>query len=1050
MGYKKYFSVITAWIIGILFLITTGTIAQQADTSIDFEALRDGLPLTPECMFTRTLTEGSWISVDVHPSGEWVVFDLLGDLYEVPIEGGEARRLTHGMAFDAQQRYSPDGERDRLTRDEYGKFEMLWTSTLSPYGTWIAARIVRVDDEEELRMLNVEADSTMVFPWGRTPTFSSDGTWLAWAVGVSQEERERLEKEELPVREDAAVLNTETGEVKEWKQVRAFSFDARGRYLALHGYPPEEPEGKGVDLRVVALGTGQVMSFGNVDSYAWSDTGSLLALAIATGTDDGNGVQLYDAASGRVYPLDTSGSSYRHLAWREDAADLAVLRSSEPAGEAASSHEVVVWRDVDLPGAEAFVLEGLPEPIADTLNVVGHRTPEWSKGGRRIAIGLRPVPPAEPDDEDKDRKEERSSDDDDSADSDEPDEDEDLPDLQIWHTSDVRIVPRQQAQAETDALRTLLAVWTPDNGRVVQVGTDLRGRMEPLFMFLPDANITADWRFGLERISEQYSWGVKFGRPFYDVWAVDLESGERTRVLEKVRHSWESEGGRYLLSFDGEDYHAHDLHTGTAANLTAGLAADFANLEYDTPTDMLPPHGVGGWLEGDEGVLLHDRYDVWHVRPDGNGGERLTAGAEEEVIHRLLQVEQEADSFPSDRPIYLSLRQEPTERRGFAQLTVREAVELGASSGSSGQAAPEPERSSSAGAAVERMMLEDAWPRQLVRADSADVFLFRSEATNVSPELFLAGPGLSDRQRVMRTNPFVENYAWTRPELFHFESEAGDSLKGVLYYPAGYEPSKQYPMIVFNYELLSQWKHWFYVPNERNPYNPAVWTQEGYFVLYPDIVYRAREPGVSALEAIRPAVNAVLERGLVDPDRVGLIGHSWGGYQATYIPTQTDMFAASVAGAPLTDFKSFMGQIHWAPGLPEVDHWETGQARMEVPYWEDVEAHLRNSPLHHVHNMNTPLLMAFGDQDGVVEWWQGTVFYNFARRAGKQMVLLVYEDEGHGLQREANQVDYNRRILEWFGHYLKDEPAPAWIIDGVTLENLEAEKKRIQASSQQK
>jgi imidazolonepropionase-like amidohydrolase/Tol biopolymer transport system component len=125
MGYKKYFSVITAWIIGILFLITTGTIAQQTDTSIDFEALRDGLPLTPERIFTRTLTEGSWMSVDVHPSGEWVVFDLLGDLYEVPIDGGEARHLTHGMAFDAQPRYSPDGERIVFTSDRDGA-ENVW------------------------------------------------------------------------------------------------------------------------------------------------------------------------------------------------------------------------------------------------------------------------------------------------------------------------------------------------------------------------------------------------------------------------------------------------------------------------------------------------------------------------------------------------------------------------------------------------------------------------------------------------------------------------------------------------------------------------------------------------------------------------------------------------------------------------------------------------------------------------------------------------------------------------------------------------------------
>jgi dipeptidyl aminopeptidase/acylaminoacyl peptidase len=138
-----------------------------------------------------------------------------------------------------------------------------------------------------------------------------------------------------------------------------------------------------------------------------------------------------------------------------------------------------------------------------------------------------------------------------------------------------------------------------------------------------------------------------------------------------------------------------------------------------------------------------------------------------------------------------------------------------------------------------------------------------------------------------------------------------------------------------------------------------------------------------------------------------------------------------------------MGQFHWGPGIPELSHWETGQGRMEVPFWEDPEAHRRSSPIHRIHEMETPLLMAHGNEDGVVDWDQATEFYNFARRAGKQMVLLVYEGEDHGFRQEANQIDYHRRILEWFGHYLKGEPAPAWITEGVALDDLEEEKKRV-------
>ena len=138
-----------------------------------------------------------------------------------------------------------------------------------------------------------------------------------------------------------------------------------------------------------------------------------------------------------------------------------------------------------------------------------------------------------------------------------------------------------------------------------------------------------------------------------------------------------------------------------------------------------------------------------------------------------------------------------------------------------------------------------------------------------------------------------------------------------------------------------------------------------------------------------------------------------------------------MAGAPITNFLSFAGAIHWTPGIAEFDHWETGQARMQVPPWEDVEAYLRNSPIARVQDLRTPLLMEVGDADGTVDWHQGLEFYNFARRAGnKDFVLLVYPGEDHGLRKKENQVDYHRRILQWFGHYLKGEPAPRWMTEG--------------------
>jgi dipeptidyl aminopeptidase/acylaminoacyl peptidase len=152
------------------------------------------------------------------------------------------------------------------------------------------------------------------------------------------------------------------------------------------------------------------------------------------------------------------------------------------------------------------------------------------------------------------------------------------------------------------------------------------------------------------------------------------------------------------------------------------------------------------------------------------------------------------------------------------------------------------------------------------------------------------------------------------------------------------------------------------------------------------------------------------------------------------------MFAASVAGAPITNFLSFAGAIHWTPGIAEFDHWETGQARMDVPFWEDMAAYVRNSPAAKVNELRTPMLMEFGDADGTVDWHQGVEFYNFARRAGRDdFVMLVYPGEDHGLRKKENQIDYHRRINQWFGHWLKGEPAPAWMTQGMTW----AERKSV-------
>jgi dipeptidyl aminopeptidase/acylaminoacyl peptidase len=844
-----------------------------------------------------------------------------------------------------------------------------------------------VNEENELRIRPLDRDTVHVVAFGEQPRYAATSRWLAYSIDVSPSEKRRLEKENEPVWQSAGILDLATGEESVFPNVESFTFSKDGRYLAMLGYPPDEPEGAAADLVLRDLGAGSTLRFGDVSEFAWSDTAPLLAMIVTTPDSVGNGVQVFDAASSSLRVLQSSKSVYRRVAWREDEDDIAVLRAQDDSAHEDDTHLVLAWRDVRSGQPQPHVFDPMTaENFAPDMRVAEHRTPEWSDDGTVVFVGLRPWIPTDTTTEMQDST---------AAEPDE--EDEERSDVQIWHAKDVRIIPMQRAQERQDLERTLLSAWHLESGRFIQLGSKLR----------ETTDVLEGGRYATETVTEPYEFETMFGRRFHDVYLIDVRTGERTKVLERIRHFYGgSATGHHLLYFRGDDFWTYDVTSGDHANRTEGIPTALANQEYDYPVEQLPPYGRAGWTTEDTSLLVYDKYDVWSVPVTGGEPIRLTRGAEEEIVHRYVRLDPEEDAIDLAGPIYFRISGEWTKRSGYARLRIDRQPE--------------------------RLLYEDKYIARLTRADSAAVFVYAVEDFDESPDYFAAGANLKGR-RVTETNPFQKDFAWGRSELVDYESTTGRRLQAALYYPANYDPSRQYPMIVYQYELLSNRVHRYEVPSERDYYNFTAFSSQGYFVLLPDIVYEAREPGRSAVAAVVPAVQAVLDRGLVDRDRIGLVGHSWGGYQAAYIPTQTDIFAASVAGAPLTNFLSFMGAIHWNPGYPETSHWETGQARMEVPFWEDFEAHVRNSPAAFVHQLKTPMLMAFGDDDGVVDWRQGVEFYNYARRAGnEEFVLLVYPGEDHGLRKKPNQIDYHRRILQWFGHYLKGEPAAGWIKEGVS------------------
>jgi dipeptidyl aminopeptidase/acylaminoacyl peptidase len=864
---------------------------------------------------------------------------------------------------------------------DYGKWESPGPASLSPNGRWLAYGVTRVNEENELRIRPLDRDTAFVVPNGTSATFGADSRWVAYLIGVSPATRERLERERKPIRTALGFRELTAGRTDSVGDIASFRFSADGRFIAMRRYPAE---GKRVaELIVQSMATGARMTFGNVGDFAWTDRRPVLALTIETEGGAGNAVQVYDAVSQTIRVLESSPSIYRGLAWRKKSEDLAALRTVAEKGFRDTTHVVLTWTNAATASAPRRVLDpSKAVGIATGLRIADARRPEWTDDGATVFIGLR-TREAAADTATRGRSGGPAP---------------KTSDVQVWHSQDVRIMPMQKAQESQDLQRALVAAWHVADNKVVPISREQQ----------ETTRILAGGKHAIEYDRSSYEFGTMFGRPYQDIWLVDVRSGQRTKTLEKVRYfHGPSPSGRKLAWYDGTNYWSYDIATGTRTNLSAAAKTSFADVDWDFPGDMTPPEGNAGWTKDEKGFLAYDTHDIWLLAADGKTATKLTSGSADGTVHRIVRLGPTDEGVDLLAPVYLSLTGKLSKKSGYGRLT--------------------------SGKSVERLVYDSARVIRLMKADSADVLAFTRERFNDAPDWYVSGALLRDPQQVTNFNAFQAGFAWGKSELVNFTSAAERPLQAALYYPANYDPSKKYPMIVYTYELLSQNVHQYPVPSERSYYNTAVWTANGYFVLQPDIVFRGRDPGISVLEAVVPAVKAIIARGLVDSARVGHVGHSWGGYEATFLPTRTHIFAATVAGAPITNFLSFAGAIHWTPGIAEFDHWETGQARMDVPFWEDMDAYLRNSPAAKVHELRTPILMEVGDADGTVDWHQGIEFYNFARRAGrKDFILLVYPGEDHGLRKKENQIDYHRRINEWFGHYLKGELAPKWMKDGVT------------------
>lgn len=271
---------------------------------------------------------------------------------------------------------------------------------------------------------------------------------------------------------------------------------------------------------------------------------------------------------------------------------------------------------------------------------------------------------------------------------------------------------------------------------------------------------------------------------------------------------------------------------------------------------------------------------------------------------------------------------------------------------------------------------------------------------------------------------------WLTSELISWKTLDGGISQGVLYKPENFDPKKKYPVIFYYYERMSDELNQFRYPEvSSDRLDIPTYVSNGYLILAPDVHYKIGETGQSAVNSIVSAARWLSKQPWVDSTKMGLQGHSFGGYETNYVITHSHLFAAACSASGLSDYISSYGSL--IDGYSEEGLFEMSQNRIGATLWQRPDLYIKNSPIFRANQVTTPLLMMHTTNDGIYHFSDAVEFFTGLRRLGKKVWMLQYDNEDHSLLGEAAAIDYTIRMRQFFDHYLKGAPAPKWMVEGI-------------------
>lgn len=729
--------------------------------------------------------------------------------------------------------------------------------------------------------------------------------------------------------------------------------------------------------------TNDRFSFKNITEYTISDNGLRVGfIQVEKDSVEKTTVHVFSTLSHRVEKILEQPGFARLIRFDEIANQAAFLYSADTAKT--KVYSLYFWNTKAMKAM--MIVDTLTKGMPSGYHVSDNASFRFSKNGSRLFVGTAPKPKQEV--KDTLLKEEKYS-------------------LDVWTWEDDLLQPMQKSNATREKNRTFLAVYHIQKKNFIQLANEN----------MPEVNtsLKGDGNFAIGTNTRPYLKQLSWETTRYrDVYLVDVNTGSAKLYAQKHGSMINfSPKGNYIYWWNKEDrnWYAQNISKGSPVKMSADIPYELYDVLHDTPNEP-NPYGEAGWIENDKYMLIYDQFDIWRLDPTGKEKPvNITKeyGRENKIRFRYINFDREVEYIGLKEEMLLSAFHLYNKKAGFYSLNA------------------------SVAGIPKQLVFDDYNFNTPQKAKNAEKLIWTKSTFNEFPDLWVSNFNFSGSRKISNANPEKNQYWWGTVELVEWTSFNQEQLQGLLYKPENFDSSKKYPMLVYFYERSSDGLHSFTNPSpSRSTINRAYCVSNGYMVFIPDISYRDGWPGPSAYDAIVSGTYAMMNKyPFINKNKIGLQGQSWGGYQIAYLITQTNLFKAAMAGAPVSNMISAYGGIRWESGMSRMFQYEETQSRIGGTLWEKPMHYILNSPIFWADKVATPLLMMANDADGAVPWYQGIEYFVALRRLNKPVWMLVYNDEEHNLGKRPNMKDLSVRMYQFFDYYLKDAPMPVWMKEGI-------------------